>query len=165
MSYNVIVRVCVVILAIISAYVFFTYLFQPYVLDKMCLTNTNRCVRMTYQNYENSALIQMEPDGVNIWFNGMNGYVFTPDTGRVCDKDTQPAYLLDPTTGMPKEYLCITTIDKLSKFYDGRGIDKKYIYKRVEDPTKFSAYDVLNLFAERGILNLVNISTKTVLTL
>lgn len=163
MSYNLIVRILVVILAIVAGYVLYNYVIKPYVLDPTCLTNSNRCVRLSYQNYKNSALIHMQPTGFWIWFNGMKAYVFSPVTGKVCEDDKhEPAYEVDPITGIPHAYGCITKLDDLQKFYDGKSEKKKYIYHRSKDPNAFNVYDVLNLLGDKGILNLKNVSPKTV---
>ena len=160
--YTLFLRLMIVIIAIISAYILYSYVVDPHILTPLCLINSNECVRISYWNYENSALIHMEPSGYWVWFNGEKAFVFNVFTGNECISDPDdkakysPAYIVDPVTGLPHSYECIRTFDDIQSFYKSKGSKKQFIYKR-KNVKKFNILDVLNLMSDKNIINLANI--------
>ncbi len=179
--YTLLLKFFIVIIGVLTAYSMYKYIVEPHILSPMCLVNSGTCIRISYWNHENSALIHMEPIGYWVWFNGKNAYVYASGilNGVKCDSDKDnnysPAYLVDPTTGLPHSYECIDTLDDVKKFYSDKGIKKKFIYYRTDIGvlggegsnlpnfqnkfiTKFNVYNILNLMADKNIINLVDIN-------
>lgn len=155
MSYNIIVRVIVIIIAIISSYVFYNYIVNPYILYPLCLTDSETCNRMSYYKYENSALIKMQPSGFWIWYNGDNAYIYGQPTGIKCDDPTkyEPSFAIDTKTGQKIGYQCVQKLDTLINFYSGQS-KEQFIYDRVSDINNVDVYYVLNLFDKKGIISI-----------
>jgi len=160
--YILLIRFAIVFVAIALSLIIYSYIVEPYILIPLCLINSNKCIRVSYWNYENSALIHMEPAGYWVFFNGDKAYVYGIFTGNECEPDPDgkiqysPAYPVDPVSGLPTPYKCIQTLDEIQNFYKSKGAKKQFIYKR-QDVNKFSVRDVLNLLADKNIINLANI--------
>lgn len=149
-------RIIVVVIAIITAYVFYSYVFKPFVLEPMCLINSNGCARMGYYNYNNSALIHMRGTGIWIWFNGDRAFIYGQPVGQICDHPDKytSAYTINTRTGMKEGYKCVMTLEKVIDFYKEKGGKMKYMVTRVKNLDTFNAYDVLNLFNQKNIIDL-----------
>jgi hypothetical protein len=183
--YGLIIRFLVIICAVATAYNLYIYFIQPKLLYNLCLTDSNTCVKIGYWSYMNSALIHMEPAGYWIWFNGNKAWIYDSGLdGRTCEKQPgetgnfTPAYNLNLKSGLPHSYECIETLDEIQALYESHNAQKQYIYSRISpdrlgishknalpswkerDIThlpKFNALDVLNLLADKNIINLKNI--------
>lgn len=183
--YGLIIKFLIIICAVATAYNLYIYIIEPHFLKNICLSDSNTCVRIAYWAHMNSALIHMEPAGYWIWFNGNKAWVYDSGLdGRTCEKlpgetDTfTPAYLLDLRSGLPHSYQCVETIEEIQTLYDNLNVKKEYMYirkpleqlgstsqnrlpswqQRIDSVLpKLNALDVLNLLADRNIINLKNI--------
>lgn len=156
MSYNwkfVVIRLFVIVLAIATGIVLFSYVFRPYVLVPTCLVDTVSCVRVGYYSFKNSALAHMRNTGIWIWYNGFKAFVYGQIVGELCkDKEKfSPAYAINTTTGLKEGYECITPLETLISYYKKRG-EMKYLYTRVENREDFDVYAVLNLLRDKKII-------------
>lgn len=177
----IILRICLIIIAILSGVVLYYKIVEPFILKPLCLSDSNSCLRLAYWNYNNSLLFHMEPIGYWVWFNGTQAFVFNVINGAVCPKGDDgtvysPAFPLDPVpNAKPTKWECIENIDSLINLYENKfGVKKKFLWKRInpkltinpktvdtksdiKGPVSLSVYDILNIFADRNIINLQNI--------
>lgn len=183
--YTLIIKFLIVICAVATAYNLYIYIIKPHFFHNICLTDSNTCVRIEYWSYLNSALIHMQPAGYWIWFNGNKAWIYDSGLdGRTCEKipgevgNFSPAYLLNLESGLPHSYQCIETLEEIQDFYTKHNVPKQFIFARVPlarlgigqtntlptweenqvtELPKFNALDMLNLLADRNIINLKNI--------
>ena len=147
------IKVSILVLAFMVAYLLRIYWINPKVLEPMCLLNTNRCVKIEYYQRDNSLFAYVTPSAFRIWFNGTTFYVYEvgASTGRLCtDPKYQPAYEVKPKRNAVENYTCIRSIAEVMKYYE--GIPKKYVYIRTASPTQFSAFDVIQYFLKHEII-------------
>jgi hypothetical protein len=143
------------IMAIISAYVFYCYIFEPYVLQPLCFVDSNACVRFGYYSYNNSALVDMRGSGVWLWYNGDNAYIYGQPVGQLCKDPTryQAAYVINTHTGRKEGYQCVISLDEVKKFYTEKGIQMRYLLKSI-GTENFDVYSALNLLDQEGVITL-----------
>ena len=158
MSYSwkfILIRSVVIILAIATGIVIFSYIFRPYVLEPTCLVDTESCVRIAYYNYKNSVLAHMRNTGIWVWYNGFKAFVFGQIVGEICkdSKKFSPAYTINTDTGVKEGYECVTPLETLIEYYKEKGSKMKYIYIRVKDQDNFDVYAVLNLLRNKKIIS------------
>jgi hypothetical protein len=155
MSYNIIIRVVVIIIGIVSAYVFYSYFIEPSVLYPLCITNSETCNRMAYYKYKNSVLIKMQPSGYWIWYNGDNAFIYGQPTGIKCDDPSkyEPGFAINTKTGQKIGYQCIQKLDQLLSFYEKQS-SQEFVYDRMDNPSDVDVYYVLNLFNKKGIISI-----------
>lgn len=153
-------RIGIIFLGIISAIVLYSYFVRPMILEPMCLVNSIGCARMSYYTYNNSVLIQMINSDIWVWYNGDEIFIYGQPVGQLCKDPANytAAYAISGRTGMKKGYKCVMTLEKVLEFYKERKVKKQKMITRVKDPSKFDVYDVMNLFAKKGIIDL---STST----
>jgi hypothetical protein len=151
----VIIRIAVIILAIFTAYAIYNYIVAPWILEPLCLINTNGCIRLAYYSYNNSALVHMRNTGYWLWFNGDKAYIYGQDVGQMCKYPNkfEAAYAINTHTGIKEGYECITTLNDLLAFYKDKNSEMKYLYKRVKNRKTFDVYGVLNILETEGIVN------------
>lgn len=150
------IRLGVIVLAIFTGIVIYSYLIYPYVLEPICLVNTNSCIRIAYYSFKNSALAHMRNSGIWVWYNGYKAFVFGQNVGNICaEKDGttkyEPAYAINTSTGEKEGYECVTPLESLIDYYKQRG-KMKFIYTRVNDRENFDVYDVLNMLKNKNII-------------
>lgn len=148
------VKVIVIILAGMTAYLVRMYIIRPKVLEPACLINGSSCVQLEYYHKDNSAFVVVRPSLYRLWFNGTNFFVYElSNTGRVCTEEGyQPAYEILPTRNVVQNYRCIRSVDQVLKYYE--GVPKETVFIRSDDPTKFSAYDVIQYLLRERIIGL-----------
>lgn len=149
------VKIIIVLLAILTSYVIYLYLFKPYILEPMCLINSNSCVRMTYYSYENSALVEMQNTGLWVWFNGDKAFVYGQPVGQICKEPDkfEAAYAVNVRSGMKEGYYCVVTLKEVLDFYKAKDVKPKSLLKKA-DYNSFDIYAMLNLLDNEGIINL-----------
>ena len=172
-----------IITAIITGILIYYTLVVKYILTPLCLVNSNECLYISYWNYNNSALIHMEPVGYWIWFNGSKAYIYNVDGENTCLNNSdgtsfKPAFPLDMyPEAQPEPWLCIQDIESLIDLYENKlGVTKKFIYnripnnstspsqgdlippKKIKGPVSLSAKDILNIMENKNILNFTNIN-------
>lgn len=154
MNYTIILRIAVILLGIFTSIVVYFYMIQPWLLEPLCLVNSNGCVRMGYYQYNNSALVNMRNSGLWIWYNGDRAFVFGQPVGQLCENPSQfqPAYSINTRTGAKEGYKCVMSLPEVQKFYTDRGVKMNYIVKRA--PANFDVYGALNILNDEGIINL-----------
>ena len=160
-----ITRLCVVVLAIICAFVANEYLMKPVVLDSMCLVNTNDCVWIQYWSYKNTALISMQPTGYWIFFDGQTAFTYGTQLSQQFSCQAldgiqyEPAYEFNISTGLPTGFKCLLALATVRSFYDKKGIQAENIYVRT-DTAKFDVRAALNKLQDNGVLNMSRVLNK-----
>lgn len=152
----ILIRVVVIIIALFTAYAVYNYILKPGVLEPMCLINSNGCVHIGYYTYNNSALIHMRGTGIWIWFNGDKAFIYGQPVGQLCKEPSkyEAAYAVNTRTGLKEGFECVMILNDVIQFYKNRGIEMQYIVKRVKNPIDFTAYDVLNILDDEGVIDL-----------
>jgi hypothetical protein len=149
------IKVTLLVLAFMGAYVLRMYWVRPKLLEPSCLLNTDRCVKLVYYRKDNSALVFAEPAAFRIWFNGTTFYVYdvASGTGRKCvEADYEPAYEVQPKQSAVQKYACIRSLKSVLKLYEKSP--REYAYIRVDDPASFSAFDVIRYLLTHRIVGL-----------
>lgn len=146
------VRLIVIIIAIMSAILFTLYVVEPLVLEPLCFTNTNNCLKISYQLFENSVLFHMIPTGYWVWFNGKYLYVYGEPTGQQCeDSAYQVSYVVDTYANKILGYQCTARLEDIQSFYNNQKSDMKYLFMR-SDPEKTNVFNVFNMLLDKGIV-------------
>lgn len=144
-------RLLVITVAILSAYIFYVFIAKPYFLVKSCLLDTNSCLRIKYLRYNDSVLVNIQPTGYWVWFDGKNLFIYGEPTGRICDTTSEPVYVYNTQTRKVAGYACVKTLKEVQTFY--AKAKEEFIY--VPNPgTNFSVYDLINILSEREIITL-----------
>ena len=180
---TIILRIFLVVLAILLGSLLYTKVIDPLILQNLCLTNSNNCLRIAYWNHKNSVLFHMEPVGYWVWFNGTKAFVYDVINGEVCKAGADgtifsPVFPVEPVPkAKPQNWECIKNVDSLIDLYENKfGAKKQFIWKNikptkktttnmngkkvtetVKGPVDLSVYDILNIFARKNIINLQNI--------
>ena len=156
MAYNIALRLWSVVLAVTCAIMFSIYIIRPYVLEPMSLVDTNASVRISYQQINNSVLVNMAPTQYWWWFNGQNIYVYGLPTGRLCEQESEeenavyePAFVINGTNARLIGYQCIIRLEDLKTYYKKAPIN--YLFTRPKK-TNFNIYDAINLLVSRNII-------------
>ena len=146
-------RIFVILLGILTAIVVYWYLVQPYILEPLCLVNSNSCARIGYYRYNNSALMEMKNSGLYVWYNGDKAFVYGQPVGQICDKNYEAAYAVNTHTGLKEGYACVMLLKDVIKFYTDKGIkmENTVVKANVEE---FDVYALLNYASSIGIINL-----------
>ena len=154
MSYNFFLRTFVILLAIATAYVIYRGIIDPHILNPLCLTDSNNCVQLSYYKYNNSILVNMQPTGFWVWYNGNKAFLYGQNTGNVCnDPNFETAYVIDKS-GVTNGYECINKLDLVKNYYSSRG-EQQFVYIRTEtNVNNFNVYDVLNYFNDKNIIKI-----------
>jgi len=149
------IKVCLLGLAFMVAYLVRIHWVNPKVLEPLCLLNTSTCVKIEYYSRDNSLFAYVTPSSFRIWFNGTSFYVYdlSASTGRMCtDPNYQPAYEIQLKRNAVQNYSCIRSIKEVMKYYE--NTPKRYAYVRTGKPGEFSAFDVLRFFVDKEIIAL-----------
>jgi len=179
---SIVTKILIIILGVMVGVLLYNKVVNPYVLRPLCLTDSNSCMRIAYWNHENSVLFHWEPSGYWCWFNGEKAFVFDVINGAVCkDKKYQPVFPIEPyPSAKPENWVCVENVNALIDKYENTfGVSKQYLWKRpkmqtksitstntwerkqekqIKGPVTLTIYDILNLFADRNVINLQNIS-------
>jgi hypothetical protein len=147
-------KVVVLMVGVMTAYVIRQYWINPKVLTPVCLIDSDRCVRLEYFRRKNTALVYVFPSNWVLWFNGEKFYVYqVGNTGRTCtDPNFQPAFEIRPRNRKVDEYTCIRNLKSVQEYYPEAS--KEYAYFSVPDPNAYSAFDVAQFLIERQIIRL-----------
>ena len=159
-----IIRLFVIALAVICAYVAYEYLMKRVVLHELCLVDTNDCAWLQYWSYQNTVLVDMQPTGYSIFFDGQTAFTFGVQLSReyICQpvKDSDgkeinydPAYEVNIVTGIPTGVKCILSRANLLDFYQKNNVQPQNIYVRT-DLSKFDVRAIINKLQDVGIINL-----------
>jgi len=159
-----IIRLFVIALAVICAYVADAYLSKRVVLHELCLVDTHDCAWLQYWPYQNIVLVDMQPTGYSIFFDGQTAFTFGVQLSReytcqpVKDSDGNeisydPAYEVNIVTGIPTGVKCILSRANLQEFYQKNNVQPENIYVRT-DLEKFDVRAIINKLQELGIINL-----------
>ena len=149
------IRIIVIIVALITAYVIYSLIVKPGILEPLCLINTLGCVRMAFYRYNNSALVHMRNTEIWLWYNGYKVYVYGQPIGQICNNpgSFEAAYAINTRTGMKEGFECVTVLGELINFYKSKT-KMEYLYKKVKDRETFDVYGALNLLNDHGIIDL-----------
>lgn len=154
MKLNLLIRIWIIIIACMVALIVYEFIVKPYLLEPMCLIDTQACLKIKYQTFENSVLVHMIPTGYWIWFDGKDVLIYGDPTGRVCkDEGFESAYVYDVSTRKIIGYMCAKSIIQIQDFYKKQNSPIKYIFKR-NFSANFNVYDLINLLADKNIINI-----------
>lgn len=149
------IKVCLLGLAFMVAYLIRIHYVNPKVLEPLCLLNTSKCIKIEYYLRDNSLFAYVTPSAFQIWFNGTSFYVYdlSASTGRMCsDPNYQPAYEIQLKRSAVQNYSCIRSIKEVMKYY--ADTPKRYAYVRSPKAQEFSAFDVIRFFVDKQIIAL-----------
>ena len=148
-----IVKLWVICIAGIMAYSLYKLIIKPAITDKLCLTSTD-CLRIRYLKYNNAVLTQMPDSGYWIFFDGISAFVYGISTGRVCEGDFVPAYVIDLLHGNKvKGYECVAPVETIRNFFIASGAIEQYAF--VHQPTwEIDAIGVLSVLAARNVIKI-----------
>lgn len=158
MPYNFGIRLWVIIVAVFAALACVSFMVKPWVLEPLCLINSNECMEIEYWTLENSVIAHMQPTGYWIWYNGENVYVFGEQTGQLCeDPNYEPAYVIDVVKNEILGYECVMPIEDILKYYTSQGSETKYLFKRITQDqwSTFNVYDLINTLIDNNIIYVV----------
>ena len=149
------IKVTLIVLAFMGAYLLRVYWVRPKLLEPSCLLQTDRCVKLVFYRKGNSALVFAEPTAFRIWFNGTTFYVYdlTAGTGRKCtEADYEPAYEVQPKQSAVQKYACIRSLKSVLQLY--KNEPREFAFIRMDDPSSFSAFDVIQYLLTHRIVGL-----------
>lgn len=152
---SVFIRIITIVLAIFTAFVIYSYIIRPYILEPMCLVDSNSCVRMSYYRYNNSALSKMGNSGLWIWFNGDKAFIYGQPVGQLCQDPSkyQTAYTINTKTGLKEGFTCVITLGEVIDFYKTKGVQLEHLITKA-DINNFDVYSALNTLHNNGVINL-----------
>ena len=154
----VLIRVYVVTLAIMFAYALYETVLKRVLYRKLGVLQTHRCLKIRYQRYKNSVLIETEPYGYHIFFDGEEAFVYGLPTGASCKNPYVPAYAVDLKTNQVLGFVCAQPIEDVKKFYSKIEAPMQTLFIR-EPAWDFDAWSVLNYMSA---LNIINISPEAI---
>ena len=151
---NALIKLCVLILAFMGAYIFHRTIVRPKLLEPHCLVNTNNCAQIEYYKKMNTVFVIVRPSAYRLWYNGSTFYVYDiSNSGRTCSNPNyQPAYEIKPKMNNVQNYHCIRSF--ASVFEEYKNVPKRVIFIRSEDPVSFSVFDVIRHLLEEKIIQL-----------
>jgi len=154
MEHKILVRIWVITVAILLAVVIYQFIIKRYVLEPLCFIGTNKCMKIEYQQYENSVLVHMIPSGYWVWFDGKDILVYGEPTGKVCkDEGYESTYVYDVSARKVIGYMCAKDLTQVKAFYERQKASKQYIFKK-NVSVDFNVYDLINLLANEKIINI-----------
>ena len=103
-------RIVVIFLSIMIGYLIYVLIVKPLVLDKLCLTNAQNCVKIAYYPYEDSVLVFMENSNYWIWYNGDEIYLYGSPLGEMCMPNWSSQGITGCTDKCPGGAKCINGI-------------------------------------------------------
>ena len=152
------------------------------VLKSYNLLDTNKSLKIKYQQYLNSVLINAIGSEYWIWFDGKDVLVYGIPTGRICndsyctgsdscktkddeescknDKDDcrwekyEPVYIYDTTVNKPIGYQCAKPLYEIKSFYCCKNAPDEYIFVSNPNNKEYSMIDIINEFVKRKIINI-----------
>jgi hypothetical protein len=147
------IRLWVITIASLVSIIVYQFIIKPYILEPMCLIDTQSCLKIQYQSFENSVLVHMIPTGYWVWFDGKDILIYG-ETGRVCkDEGFQSVYAYDVSTRKIIGYMCAKSLSEVKDFYKRQNSPKEYIFKK-KFKDNFDVYDVINLLADQKIISI-----------
>ena len=158
MPYNIGIRLWIIIVAIFTALAFTVFIFKPWVLEPMCLINSNECMEIEYWTLGNSVIAHMQPTGYWIWYNGESIFVFGEPTGQLCeDTNFETAYVVDIVKNEILGYECVMHLEDILKYYQAQGSEPKFLFKRItrDQWSTFNIYDLVNVLIDNNIIYVV----------
>jgi hypothetical protein len=150
-------RLFIVLIAVLTSILFYSYIIDPYVLEPTCLANTTKCVQIEYYQNENALLIHMIPTNYWLFFDGDRlVYTYGNSGSNTCsDPNFESVYVTDIKSKIKaiKGYVCIDNLQNAIKRFSAQS-SLKYLYYRDSNPNIIDVYDVINYFYNKKIINL-----------
>ena len=155
---QILIRILVIFLAILTMYVFYIYLFKPYFLESVCFLDTKRAVKLIYWKYKKSILINMLPTNFWIWYNNDKIYVYGSSRGYLCDDADNyvPAWTIDIEKRTISSLQCITKLEKIQKYYKDNNIEGQYYFYRPKKNQNMDVWEVLKVIQENDLFIFTN---------
>lgn len=152
MAFNLAVRIWTIVIAVLIAFSIAILVIKPFVLEPLCIIDTDKCLQIEYWQYNTTVLAHIQPTGYWVWFNGENMLIYGQPTGRLCsDLGYAPAYLYDIRLQKVLGYVCVIDLEQVQSFYKEKNVKAQYIFKKNPSPN-FDAYDLLTLFIKDKII-------------
>jgi hypothetical protein len=149
------IRLWTIITAIIGGILMTVLILKPYVLEPLCLINTNKCIQISFKKFKNSVLVHMQPTGYWWWFNGRYIYVYGLPTGRECEDSSrfEPCFVVDAKTRKTVGYECVTVLSDITKFYDEKNAKEQHIFVCSKEKN-FNIYDAFDQLVLKNIIQI-----------
>lgn len=140
-------------LAVICGYYFTTKIIQPMAFDSLCWTNTNNCLQIKYQKFQNSALIHVINSGFWLWFSGRYLIMYQTAPDLSCEDNYEPAIIYDFMTYSLTKY-CVGSLDSIKYFYDNNEEGKivNNLFLNVPNANNYDAYMIMQIFFDKNLL-------------
>ena len=95
-------RISSIFLAILVGFMIYYFLVYPLILKKMCLVETDNCVKISYYMHKNSALVNVQESDYWLWYNGDTLFLYGHPLGEVCS----PSYDSSGQSTCTSEQVC-----------------------------------------------------------
>jgi hypothetical protein len=143
-------NILLIIVGILFGYVLYYSVVRKFLGAHTCLINPSSCLRVFFYSFKNSILIHIAATDDWIWYNGDKIYVYHPPlSSLVCkDKNSEPAYILDKNSGIPKQYECIQSKNAVLRYYEEHKVSKQEIYFRDIQPQNFDIAKIIHYFVK-----------------
>lgn len=160
------VRLIIIIIALLLAYFFVTKFISSKIFEPLCLVNSNSCAQLTIYKYKNSFVGIVIKNGIYIWFDGKQLYVYGQAPGECTDQSDYEPVDVFQITGSNKNttytrgnYQCITKINNIINYYIAiLKVSPKNIYLKIKKQTgNYNIFDIFESLIEQGIVSVDNI--------
>ena len=152
-------------------------------INNLCLYSTSNCILITYRRIKNSVLIEC-PFNYYIWFTGSTFVIYGKVQNTPCEEGLESAFIVDALNSKINGIQCVNElsyiIDKYKneyeyKLYINQSECKSQNINKCNDLPACSfdvsmnqctsdilgAFDIMNLFINRGIINPKDIQVKS----
>jgi hypothetical protein len=158
-------RLWIIFIAVFTSMVLYQFVLKPYVYIPLCLLKTEECIKLKYQQYYNSILVNAEPSGYWVWFNGEDVFVYGINSGKTCiDNGYESAYVIDAISNKVKGYMCVKTLEYIQNLYNNvwkSPVQYDFIKKENGNTNSgsFTVYGIINHLSDKGIININAVPT------
>lgn len=161
----------------------FYYIYFRKTLRHLCLLKSSNCVSIYYRRKKNTVLIKC-PYDYYIWFTGSTFVVYDKIQNVPCEAGLQPAFVIDATNTSIEGMQCVNELQYVISEYKD---EYEYILNINPSDCEFAdmnkcedhpgckfdinslscsynilgAFDIINLFIKKGIIQLKDIQVKS----
>ena len=143
-------RLIAVVLGLYIGYLIVQKIFEPKVLDEMCLTKTENCSQMEAYRWQNTIIAKEEVSQIWFWYNGDKLYVYGQASGTCPDQNGVPyvpvtvfSMARDESgqvnfSQLPNE--CIPNVENIINIYrDEKKVEKTNLFLYRSDPNQVNS--------------------------
>jgi hypothetical protein len=156
------IRTCIILFAFCVGYLFVFKAMQPYVLDKLCFTNTDKCNSLQIYRYKNTFLARDTLSQIYFWYNGNKLFIYGQIDGKCEVDDYVPVTVFSLSnvkdiinfTILPNE--CIYKVDKIIDMYktEYSAIYETIYVKNTSSDITNNIFNVIQTLYNNKIINI-----------